>query len=105
MIGLALPNQIFKVNELKNLLIELDSTIDDVNHEKSNINNNQKQSPFFNFFLEIIKNKYNLISEINKINNKTIKYINKGDFDSQKKNQKIYELIKNDSTTLSERDI
>ena len=32
-------------------------------------------------------------------------YINKGDFDSQKKNQKIYELMKNDSTTLSDRDI
>ena len=42
-------NQIFKVNELKNiknLLIELDSTIDDVNQEKPNINNNQKQSLF-----------------------------------------------------------
>ena len=101
-------NKIFKVNELKNikdLLIKLDSTYDDIYQEIPNINNEQKKSPFFNFFFEIIKNKYNLISDINKINNKTIQYINKGDFDSQKKNQKIYELMKNDSTTLSDRDI
>jgi len=100
--------KIFKANELKdikNLLIELDSNIEDANQNYSKTNDIQKKSPFFNFFSEFIKNKYNALSEKNKINIKTIKYINKGDFDIHEKNKKIYDTMKNNSTTISEKDI
>ena len=100
-------NTVFKVEELKNikeLLIDLDTNIEDANQDNTKTNDKQKESPFFNFLVEIIKNKYNLLSDKNKINIKTIKYKNRGDFDIHEKNQKIYDTMKNNSTTISERD-
>ena len=78
------------------LLLSLDSTIEQETEEDNPANNFQEKSPFFNLLKEIYSYKYKyilLLSEKFK-NNKALYYMNRGEFNIQKMNHKIYDSLK-----------
>jgi hypothetical protein len=91
------------LKNIKELLI-IDTFIQD---KTENANENQKKSPFLNFLLQIIINKYNALFQTKNKKNKAICYINKGEIESHDNSSKIYDIIsKNETTrsTLQEKD-
>ena len=77
-------------DDLKNLLTK-DACIDDNEFSSQDVIDFQSTSPFFNLLVEISKNKYISLSDEYK-NNKTILYLNNGEFKCQELSDKMYEL-------------
>ena len=83
-------------------LIVYDASIDDkITNDMSKF---QKDNVFFNLLFEIFKTKYMFISNEKK-ENKTMKYIHKGDFTCEKKTEKIFNMLKDNSSTIMDKDI
>ena len=93
----------FIPNELHNIiqLLAIDTSFED--EENNFISEKQENSVLYCLLAELLKTKYNYVwNEIN--NNKTMKYINKGDF-NKKMAVKIYNTIKGNSITILDKDI
>ena len=93
----------FIPNELHNIiqLLAIDTSFED--EENNFISEKQENSVLYCLLAELLKTKYNYIwNEIN--NNKTMKYINKGDYNKNMA-KKIYNSLKENSTTVLDKDI
>ena len=95
----------FRDNELHDFvkLLNLDPSIDDINYNNENIEEFQKTSSFFNLLLEIFKNKYITLSDEYK-NNKTIFYLNDGEFNSKELTDIIYNMSQSSDNVYLDRD-
>ena len=92
----------FVPDELKNIksLLLIDTSIWDIIYKSTD--EKQANCVLLNFLSLIYKEKFIIIN--NQKNNKSMIYINKGDFNNHKLSQKIYEQIKDNSTTVLDRD-
>ena len=89
-----------ELQDIKKLLALDVSESDRIDNFISEFQNN---SPLFNLLYEINKTKYLFIYNEKK-NSKTIEYIHRGDFKSQKYLSKIFNLSKENTTVMSSRD-
>ena len=92
------------MHNFKNLL-ELDYSIEQETEENDEANNFEENSPFYNLLKEIHIHKYKYIFLSEKFNNnKAIYYMNRGEFNIQKMNHKIYDSLKSLLMTTYDKD-